>query len=227
MRILVVDDDDELRGLLVELLEEHRYAVDAAADGASASELAAVNPYDLIVLDWSLPVRSGMELLSGWRGQGLQTPVLMLTAHRGVGERVDGLDAGADDYLTKPFSLEELLARIRSLLRRRERTISPLSVGNLTLDPVRKQVRVGGQPVELSPREYAVLEYLLSRVDEVVTRTEISEHAWDDSFDAMSNVIDVTIYRLRRKIDGGRSPGLLHTVKGHGYVLKSDPSPSP
>jgi two-component system copper resistance phosphate regulon response regulator CusR len=195
--------------------------VDLAPDGATADELAAVNPYDLVVLDWSIPPPTGIELLRRWRAAGLAMPVLMLTGRTGVDDRVDGLDGGADDYLTKPFSFSELLARVRSLLRRRERPLASAEAGDLILDRSRRQITLGNRVMELPPKEFGVLEYLLSRRDEVVSRTELAEHVWDDSFDAMSNVIDVIIYRLRKKIDGGRSKKLLHTQKGAGYVLKS------
>jgi len=224
VRILIVEDDDALADLLVEVMKDQRYAVDRAADGEAASELAAVNEYDLVILDWSIPGPSGLDLLRAWRQDDDQTPVIMLTGHRDVDDRVDGLDTGADDYLTKPFSFEELLARVRSLLRRRERVIQTFEVADLRLDSRALRVEVGGKLVELAPKEFAVLEYLLSRVGEVVTRVDLAEHAWDDSFDAMSNVIDVVVYRLRKKIDGGRAEKLLHTVKGHGYVLQRERS---
>jgi two-component system copper resistance phosphate regulon response regulator CusR len=221
MRILVVEDEESLAEAVVEVLEDESYAVDLAADGATADELAAINDYDLVVLDWTIPAPTGIELLRQWRDQGLEFPVLMLTARKEVGARVDGLDTGADDYLTKPFSFRELLARVRSLLRRREKRLQPLQAADLELERASRRVTVGGQPLDLSPKEFGILEYLLSRLDETVTRTELSEHVWDESFDAMSNTIDVLIYRLRKKIDGGREGRLLHTVKGVGYVLRS------
>jgi DNA-binding response OmpR family regulator len=219
MRILVVEDESELADVLVEALEGERYAVDLASE-----ELVAVNPYDLVVLDWGIPGRPGIDLLREWRQAGVQTPVLMLTGRGQPEDRVGGLDTGADDYLVKPFSFPELLARVRSLLRRRERALQPFRAGDLELDPVTRQVTVEGEPVELSPKEFTVLAYLLSRIDQPVTRTELTEHAWDDSFDAMSNVVDVIVHRLRKKIDGDRPAGLLHTVKGVGYVLRSSRS---
>jgi DNA-binding response OmpR family regulator len=221
MRILVVEDEETLADALAEALEDERYAVDLAADGDTADELMAVNEYDLVVLDWTLPGPSGLELLSRWRQAGSEVPVLMLTARRDVDDRVGGLDAGADDYLTKPFSFVELLARVRSLLRRRHKILQNLSAGDVELERSARRVTVAGEPVELAPKEFGILEYLLTRVDETVTRTELAEHVWDDSFDAMSNTIDVLVYRLRKKIDGGRDAKLLHTVKGVGYLLKS------
>ena len=222
MRILVVEDEEVLAQALAEALEGEFYAVDLAPDGQTASELADVNEYDLIVLDWTIPPPTGIELLRSWRGQGKDTPVLMLTARSGIGDRVDGLDTGADDFLTKPFSLPEFLARVRSLMRRRSKPMrTTLSAGDLEMDRAARRVTVAETPLELSPKEFALLEYLLNRKDEVVTRAEISEHVWDDSFDSLGNVIDVTVHRLRKKIDGDNGAKLLHTLKGVGYVLRS------
>jgi DNA-binding response OmpR family regulator len=221
MRVLVVEDEELLAAAVVELLRDESYAVDLAPDGATAEELAAVNSYDLIVLDWTIPAPTGIELLARWRQGGQHAPVLMLTGRAGVADRVGGLDAGADDYLTKPFAMDELLARVRSLLRRRSRPLlATLAAGDLRMDRAAHTVTVAGEPVELSPKEFAVLEYLLTRKGEVVTRSELAEHAWDEAFDSMSNLIDVTIHRLRRKIDGPRRGRLLHTVKGTGYLLR-------
>ncbi len=222
MRILVVEDEAVLADAIVEVLRDEAYAVDLATDGTAASELMEVNTYDLVVLDWTIPPPSGIELLTEWRAAGRATPVLMLTGRAEVEDRVSGLDCGADDYLTKPFSLAELLARVRSLLRRRDKPLQTvLAVDDLEMDRAARQVTVGGEPVELSPKEFALLEFLLRRPDEVVSRTQLTEHVWDDSFDAMSNVVDVTVYRLRKKIDGDRELKLLHTLKGVGYVLRS------
>lgn len=222
MRILVVEDEEVLAQALVEVLEEEFYAVDLAPDGETASELAEVNVYDLIVLDWTIPPPTGIELLREWRKTGKDTPVLMLTGRSTVGDRVDGLDTGADDFLTKPFSLPEFLARVRSLLRRRAKPLqATLAAGDLVMDRAGRRVAVDGRALDLSPKEFTLLEYFLNRKDEVVTRTELSEHVWDDSFDSLGNVIDVTVHRLRKKIDGDRTDRLLHTLKGVGYVLKS------
>lgn len=222
MRVLVVEDEEALAEAVVEALRDAGYAVDHAASGALAEELFAINSYDAVVLDWHIPSPTGIELLRDWRAEGSQTPVLMLTGRSDLEDRVDGLDSGADDYLTKPFSLRELQARLRSLLRRREKPLlTRLEAGDLVLDPNARTATVGGQPLRLTAKELALVEYLLTRVDEVVTRTEISEHVWDDSFDSLSNVVDVTVYRLRKKIDGDRSERLLHTVKGVGYLLSS------
>jgi len=223
MRILVVEDERVLAEALVEALQQEFHAVDLARDGVTASELADVNEYDLIVLDWTIPPPTGIELLRSWRRAGRETPVLMLTGRSAVGDRVDGLDTGADDYLTKPFSLVELQARVRSLLRRRAKPLQALlQADDLEMDRAARRVTVGGRPLDLSPKEFALLEYLLSRKDQVVTRTEISEHVWDDSFDPLGNVVDVTVHRLRRKIDGEREKRLLHTLKGVGYVLRGE-----
>jgi DNA-binding response OmpR family regulator len=222
MRILLVEDEALLADAAAEVLRDEAYAVDCARDGATASLLMHVNDYDLAILDWTIPPPTGIELLREWRAAGKSVPVLMLTARGGIDDRVDGLDGGADDYLTKPFAFDELLARVRSLLRRRAQPLQmKLASGDLEMDRAQHAVTVGGEAVELSPKEFAVLEYFLRRRDEVVTRTELAEHVWDDHFDAVSNVIDVTVHRLRRKIDGDRTERLLHTIKGVGYMLKS------
>jgi two-component system, OmpR family, copper resistance phosphate regulon response regulator CusR len=222
VRILIVEDEAVLAQALAEVLEDECYAVDLAGDGETASEMVEINIYDLIVLDWTIPPPTGIELLRAWRRQGKDTPVLMLTARSGIDDRVDGLDTGADDFLTKPFSLPEFLARVRSLLRRRVKPLqSTLSAGDLVMDRAARRVLVAGRALDLSPKEFALLEYFLNRKDEVVTRTELSEHVWDDSFDSLGNVIDVTVHRLRKKIDGDREDKLLQTLKGVGYVLKN------
>lgn len=225
MRILVVEDDPQLSALTREALEYACYAVDTAADGATAGELMEVNTYDLVVLDWGIPAPSGIELLRAWRQQGQSLPVLMLTARDAVEDRVGGLDTGADDYLTKPFSFAELLARVRSLLRRRGKRLQvALEAGDVFLDRGKHLVTVAGRPTPVSPKEFAVLEYLLRRKDEVVTRTEVEEHVWDDAAEPMANVVDVVIHRLRKKIDGDRPERLIHTVRGVGYTLRSERS---
>jgi len=181
-----------------------------------------LNAYDLVVLDWGVPPPSGMDLLQRWRARGQQVPVLMLTGRREVADRVQGLEAGADDYLVKPFAFAELRARVRSLLRRKEPTVADeLIAGDVALDRRTHEVRVDGQPIHVTPKEFAVLKYLLSRRDQVVSRSELSEHAWDLNFDPRSNVVDVLVHRLRRKIDGDRGDRLLRTVPGAGYMLRS------
>jgi DNA-binding response OmpR family regulator len=225
MRILVVEDDPRLSELIREVLEDACYATDLAADGETAAEMVDVNDYDLVVLDWGIPAPSGIELLRTWRRQGHAMPILMLTARDAVEDRVGGLDTGADDYLTKPFSFVELLARVRSLLRRREVPLQLiLEAGDLRLYRSKHKVTVDDEPILLSPKEFGVLEYLLNRKDEVVTRIDIEEHAWDEASDPMANVVDVVIHRLRKKIDDGRQGKLIHTVRGVGYVLRSERS---
>ena len=222
MRLLVVEDEEVLAQALVEVLQGEFYAVDHAPDGETASELAAVNEYDLVVLDWSIPPPTGIELLQSWRRSGRDMPVLMLTGRAAVHDKVSGLDTGADDFLTKPFLLPEFLARVRSLLRRRAKPLqAALSAEGLEMDRAARRVTVDGRELELSPKEFALLEYFLAHRDAAVSRTELAEHVWDDSFDSLANVIDVTVHRLRKKIDGDRADRLLHTLKGVGYVLKS------
>jgi len=226
MRILVVEDNEELADALVEGLGLERYAVDLARDGETAFESMAINDYDLVVLDWNLPPPTGIELLRMWRRAGNGTPVLMLTAKDRVQDRVDGLDVGADDYLTKPFAFAELLARVRSLMRRREKDLqSELRAGDLLMDRASHRVTRGEQLLQLSPKEFAVLEYLLTRTGRVVRRTELSAHVWNDHTETMSNVIDVLVHRLRKKIDGGRETKLLQTIVGVGYMLEAGRSP--
>jgi DNA-binding response OmpR family regulator len=222
MKILLVEDTHDLAEVVVELLETHYYAVDHAEDGYAADELMAVNDYDLVVLDWGIPGLTGLELLQRWRAADVSTPVLMLTARGALEDKISGFDTGADDYLTKPFSYEELLARVRALLRRRQQALPPLVAGDLVMHRAGRQVTVGGEEIEMAPKEFAILELLLFHSGEVVSRTELVEHAWDQSFDAMSNVVDVTIYRLRRKIDAGRKGKLLETIKGVGYRLRKE-----
>ncbi len=223
MRILVVEENVKMAALICEVLRDESYAVDLAKTGTDADELMAFNDYDLAVLDWSIPPPTGMELLRKWRGEGHKLPILMLTGRDTVEDRVGGLDTGADDYLTKPFSFPELLARVRSLLRRREKDLQlNLTAGDLEMDRARQQVSVGGRPIELSSKEFALLEYFLHHKDEVVSRSEIEEHVWDSAFDSMANIVDVNVHRLRKKIDGGSEKRLLHTVRGAGYTLRSE-----
>ncbi len=224
MRILLVEDEATLAEPVAELLREESYSVDWARSGADASRLMHDNDgsYDLVILDWTIPAPSGLELLQEWRARGIQTPVMMLSGRAAIADRVGGLDTGADDYLTKPFVFDELLARVRSLLRRRAtQPRTRLEIDDLAMDRAAHSVTVDGDQVDLSPKEFAVLEYFLHHVDELVTRADLTQHVWDESFDPQSNVIDVTVHRLRRKIDGERARRLVHTLKGVGYVLKS------
>ena len=225
MRILVVEDNEEMADALVEALNLERYAVDLARDGESARRLKEACEYDLVVLDWSIPPPTGVELLRMWRRAGEGTPVLMLTGRNQVGDRVDALDIGADDYLTKPFAFAEFLARVRSLLRRGEKVLQPaLQAGDLQMDRPSHKVTVAGEPLQVSPKEFAVLEYLLTHKDQVVRRGELAAHVWSSDSQAVSNTIDVLIHRLRRKIDGERKARLLHTVVGVGYLLRGERS---
>lgn len=221
MRILVVEDEHRLAAVLKQGLTEQGYAVDLAHDGEEGLGLAELEPYDLLVLDVMLPGLDGYTLCRRLRAQGRHMPILMLTARDAVDDRVAGLDSGADDYLTKPFAFRELLARVRALLRRDGRTREPtLRAGDLTLDPATREVRRGGRAIELTSKEYAVLEYLLHHPHRVLTRTQIAEHVWDYDFIAMSNVIDVYIRSLRRKLGDDGETRLLHTVRGTGYQLR-------
>jgi DNA-binding response OmpR family regulator len=222
MRILVVEDEPKLAETLRSGLVEHRYAVDVAHDGQDGYELAAGGPYDLLILDVMLPGLDGFELCRRLRAGGSSLPVLMLTARDAVDDRVEGLDRGADDYLVKPFAFRELLARVRALLRREAPTKHPiLRVGDLEMDTMSHEVRRAGRPIELTGKEYAILEYFLRNPDRVLSRTQIADHVWDYDFVSMSNVIDVYVGYLRRKLADGREPRLLHTVRGTGYRLRA------
>ena len=221
MRILVVEDEKKVASFLKKGLEEEFYAVDCAYDGEEALFMTEANEYDLILLDIMLPKIDGLEVLKGVRDKGLTVPVLMLTAKDSVEDVVKGLDAGGDDYLTKPFAFAELLARVRALLRRKEREpTGQLRVADLVLDPAAHTVSRGGQEIDLTAKEYALLEYLMRHVNRVVTRTMISEHVWDYHFDPLTNVIDVYVNHLRKKIDLDSSPRLIHTIRGVGYMLQ-------
>ena len=221
MRILIVEDDIDLAGALVEELTAELYAVDHATSGTGAEERLAENDYDLIVLDWGIPPPAGPELLAAWRKRGVHTPVLMLTGHGSVEDRIRGLDSGADDYLTKPFALGELLARVRSLLRRRERTLGELAAADLVMDRAARRVTVAGEEVRLSPKEFGILEYLLAHRDRVVSRMVLEEHVWQEGSEGMSNSLEVLVSRLRKKVDGGAAGKLIHTIPGAGYLLSS------
>jgi len=222
MRILVVDDDRRLCAVVKRGLLEEAYAVDSAYDGEEGEYLAEVNPYDLIILDIMLPNKDGIEVCHELRAKRVNTPILMLTAKDTVEDRVRGLDTGADDYLVKPFAFNELLARVRALLRREGMSKSPeLRVGDLTLNTLTRQVWRGQRPIELTTKEYVIIEYFMRHPNVVVTRTMLEEHAWDYDFDTMSNLVDVYIRRLRRKIDNEREDSLIQTVRGAGYRLKA------
>lgn len=220
MRILLVDDEEDFARMLARGLRDHTYAVDLAHDGVTAIEKASVNFYDLLILDIMLPGRSGLEVCAELRARGLSAPILMLTALDQPDDRIAGLDTGADDYLGKPFDFGELLARVRALLRRRPTLLSPvLQVADLEIDTRSRRVTRAGAEIELTAKEYALLEYLARRRGEVVTREQISEHVWDEEYDIFSNLIEVYIQRLRRKVDQAGGQKLLHTHRGEGYRL--------
>ncbi|HEU4391990.1 MAG TPA: response regulator transcription factor, partial [Blastocatellia bacterium] len=201
-------------------LREQTYAVDVAADGEAALYQASLNDYDLIVLDVMMPVVDGFEVCRKLRAAGSSIPILMVTARESVQDRIEGLDTGADDYLTKPFDLHELLARVRALLRRGQALYPQLiKIADLKIDTRAHRVSRADRHIELTAKEYALIEYLARRSGEVVTRSEISEHVWDERFDAFSNLIEVYIQRLRKKIDEGREPRLIRTLRGEGYML--------
>ena len=222
MRILLVEDEPRMADVIAKGLREQSYAVDVAQDGAAGLYQTSINDYDVIVLDVLLPERDGYEVCRELRQRGDSTPVLMLTARAAIDDRITGFDAGADDYLTKPFSFRELLARIRALLRR-DVQLRPdvLQIEDLTIDSASHRVSRGNHEVQLTAKEYALLEYLARRAGQLVSRAEIAAHVWDDTFDPFSNAIEVYINRLRKKIDGNHPIKLLHTRRGEGYLLQS------
>jgi len=222
MRVLLVEDERKVASFIRQGLEEEGHTVEVAGDGMAALELVLDGPvYDLIVLDVMLPRLDGFSVLKKLREQRVPTPVLVLTARDTVADKVTGLDLGGDDYLTKPFAFDEFLARVRALLRRGQAPAPPvLRVADLSLDPARREVRRNGRTVSLTTREYALLEYFMRNPGRVLTRPMIAEHVWGLDFDAESNIIDVYIGYLRRKIDDDAPSQLLHTVRGAGYVLK-------
>ncbi len=223
MRLLVVEDEKKVARFVKKGLEEEGYAVDVAPDGEEGLGMALDGVHDLIILDIHLPRMDGLGVLQELRKKKVATPVLLLTVRATIEDKVLGLDAGADDYLTKPFAFQELLARVRALLRRRADAEAPvLQVGDLTLDPARRLASRGGEKIDLTPKEFALLAYFMRNSGRVLTRTMISEHVWDYDFDTMTNVIDVYVNYLRKKIDSGRDPKLIHTVRGAGYVLKAE-----
>ncbi len=222
MRILIVEDEQKVSDFIRRGLKEEGYAVDAAFDGEQGLFLASTNPYDLILLDLMLPKLDGLTLCRKLRREEKnQTPVIMLTAKDEVRDKVKGLDSGADDYLTKPFSFEELLARIRAVLRKGSRQQQNLlQVADLVLDPLSHKVTRAGKEIQLTAKEFSLLEYFMRNPGAVVTRTMISEHVWDINFDTFTNVIDVYVNYLRKKIDAGRPTSLIQTVRGRGYIMK-------
>ncbi len=222
MRILVVEDEPKVARFLERGLRQQAHAVDLAFDGEDGLRLAFENDYDVVVLDVMLPGRDGFSVLTELRTAQKAVRVLMLTARDEVGDRVRGLDLGADDYLVKPFDFDEFLARIRALIRRAaSKGQTTLRCADLELDTRTRQVRRGGKPVQLTAKPFAILDLLLRRQGQVVSRTEISEHVWDQRFDPLGNVIDVTVHQLRDKVDKGFELRLIHTVRGVGYVLRA------
>ena len=223
MKILVVEDEKKVASFIKKGLEEEYYTVDLAYDGREGLKLAFSEEYDLMIIDIMLPLKDGVSLVKDLRHEKINTPVLMLTAKDTVEDKVEGLDAGADDYLTKPFAFEELLARIRALLRRNEgRKSIQLNAGDLVLDTQSHKVTRSGMEISLTPKEYSILEYLLRNKNRVVSRTLLSEHVYDYHFDSDTNVIDVYINKLRNKIDKQFDNALLHTIRGVGYILKDE-----
>lgn len=220
MRILVVEDQKKTAQFIRKGLVEQGYAVDIVDNGQEAENHAELHSYDLIILDIMLPGQNGMEVCRNLRQLKVQAPILMLTALTGTEDKVRGLDSGADDYLGKPFEFNELLARVRALFRRHHGAKPRLKVGDLELDTQSRKATRAGKEITLTAKEYALLEYLMQHAGKVVTRTELSEHVWDIHFDNESNVIDVYVNFLRKKIDRGFEKPLLHTVVGAGYVLK-------
>ena len=225
MRVLVVEDERKVANFIRQGLEEEGHTVEVAGDGADALDrLLASFPYDLVVLDVMLPRRDGLSVLKALRDKQVSTPVLLLTARDAVADKVAGLDLGADDYLTKPFAFDEFLARVRALLRRQAGQAAPaLRLEDLTLDPATRGVSRGSRSIGLTTREFALLEYFMRNAGRVLTRPMIAEHVWAVDFDRESNVIDVYVGYLRRKIDGPGERPLLHTVRGAGYVLRAEP----
>ncbi|MCM8761421.1 MAG: response regulator transcription factor [Candidatus Omnitrophica bacterium] len=221
MRILVIEDEKKIADFIKRGLKEEGYAVDVAYDGEQGLFLANTNDYDLIVLDLMLPKVDGITVCRTLKGKKVSSPVIMLTAKSTIQDKVTGLDSGADDYLTKPFAFEELLARVRAILRKKNgHAPTKLEAGGLVMDLLAHKVTRDGKTIELTAKEYSLLEYLLRNKNTIVTRTMISEHVWDIDFDTFTNVIDVYINYLRNKIDSGHAKKLIQTVRGRGYILR-------
>jgi two-component system OmpR family response regulator len=224
MRILVVEDDSKIASFVVKGLKQSGYAVDHCADGEEALAVSEATPYDAAIVDLMLPKLDGLSLIQRLRTKGLRIPVLILSAKTSVDDRVKGLQAGGDDYLTKPFAFSELLARVQALIRRASQTTEPtkLTQGDITLDLLSRQATRGTERIDLQPREFSLLEYLMRNPGRTVTKTMILEHVFDYSFDPQTNVVDVLVHRLRAKIDPDRTR--LHTIRGVGYVLRPAPA---
>jgi two-component system, OmpR family, response regulator len=222
MRILLVEDDRKIASFIVKGLEAAGFAVDHATDGQTGLEMALTEPYDAAVVDIMLPVRSGLSLIEEIRREKINTPVIILSARDSIDDRVKGLQTGSDDYLTKPFAFSELLARIQALLRRAGGVSEPtrLSIADLSMDLIRREVTRAGEKIDLQPKEFALLEYLLRSAGRVVSKIMIMEHVWDYNFDPQTNVVEARMSRLRDKVDKGFDRKLIHTVRGVGYVLR-------
>ncbi|HET6566532.1 MAG TPA: response regulator transcription factor [Rhodothermales bacterium] len=222
MRILLVEDDAQIAGFVRKGVEEAGYVLDYAADGEDGLRMAIMEPYDAAIVDLMLPRRDGLSLIESMRQRGAATPVLILSARRTVDDRVRGLRSGGDDYLVKPFAFAELLARVQALIRRSTGVSEStrLVAGPLSLDLLSRQVERVGQPIELQPGEFSLLEFLMRNAGRIVSKTMIAEHVWDIDFDPQTNVVEVLVHRLRKKIDQEFEPKLLHTVRGVGYVLR-------
>ena len=223
MKILVIEDDPTVGQFVKRGLEQQRWGVDLVADGDEGEQLALTGTYDLIILDMRLPGKSGLQVLNGLRARGFERPVLVLTAQDAIDAKVETLRAGADDYVTKPFAFEELLARVEALSRRPRVLVSPaLKVADLELHLDTREVARNGIPIELTPKEYTVLEYLMRHAGRVMSRTLITEYAWGYHFDPGTNIVDVVINHLRKKIDANHNPKLIHTIRGVGYVIRAE-----
>jgi two-component system, OmpR family, response regulator len=223
MRILVVEDDAKLSAFIVNGLKQAGFSVDHAGDGENGLHLALTEPYDAVIIDIMLPKFDGFSIIEEVRRRKINTPMIILSAKRSVDDRIKGLQIGSDDYLTKPFSFPELLARVQALIRRGSGVAEPsrLTAGNLSVDLLRREVTREGIKIELQPREFALLDYLLRNVDRVVSKTMILEHVWDYQFDPQTDVVDVLVCRLRSKMDRGFEKKMIHTIRGMGYVLKA------
>ena len=223
MRILVVEDEKKLASYIKKGLEENHFAVDMSYDGEEGLFMLNTGEYDLVILDIMLPKKNGFEILKEVRNNGKDMPILLLTAKDAVEDKAHGLDLGADDYLVKPFSFIELMARIRALIRRGRVNYQPrLTIADLSLDMAAHRLYRNGQPIDLTNKEFALLEFFMRNPDTVLTRTQIAEHVWDYNFDSLTNVIDVFVNRLRNKIDKDRTDKLIHTIKGVGYVMSEE-----
>jgi two-component system, OmpR family, response regulator len=225
MRLLIVEDDSKIASFIINGFRQAGFAVDHAADGKEGLQLALVVTYDVVIVDIMLPELDGLDLIGELRRQGINTPVLILSAKRSLDDRIKGIQKGGDDYLVKPFSFSELLVRVQALIRRSSRTVEPssLTYGDFSLDLLKREVIRSGKKIELQPREFALLEYLMRNPERVVSKTMILEHIWDFHFDPQTNVVDVLVCRLRNKVEKSFPQKMIHTIRGVGYVFK-DPS---